>query len=140
MIPIEMVILFLEIVIIISIWVKKVTIFTIIQNWKGAKIMGEWRGRTPRAKINRLLMEYEINHDLYSVDANKYLYGFYVERLINVYNYGLVQGRELIKMICRCAFNDSSLTDNEAIVIMETCLDPRLDNILMEVNFNEGWN
>ena len=101
--------------------------------------MGEWRGRTPRAKINRLLMEYEINHDLYSVDVNNYLYGFYVERLLNVYNYGLVQGRELIKMICRCAFNDSSLTDIEAIVIMETCLDPALDNILLEVNYNEGW-
>ena len=42
-------------------------------------------------------------------------------------------------MICRSAFNDSSLTDNEAIVIMETCLDPALDNILLEVNYNEGW-
>lgn len=66
-------------------------------------------------------------------------YGFYVERLKQAPFYGLVQGRELIKMICRSAFNDSSLTDNEAIVIMETCLDPALDNILMEVNFNEGW-
>lgn len=101
--------------------------------------MGEWRGRTPRAKINRLLMEYEIKHDLYSVVFTNSLYGFYAERLLNVYNYGLVQGRELIKMICRCAFNDSSLTDNEAIVIMETCLDPALDNILLEVNYNEGW-
>ena len=66
-------------------------------------------------------------------------FGFYAYRLMKCYNYGLVQGRELIKMICRCAFNDSSLTENEAIVIMETCLDPALDNILMEVNFNEGW-
>ena len=66
-------------------------------------------------------------------------YGFYVNRLKNAPFYGLVQARELIKMICRCAFNDSQLTDNESIVIMETCLDPRLDNILMEVNFNEGW-
>lgn len=66
-------------------------------------------------------------------------YYFYSDRLMAVVNYGLYQGRELIKMICRCAFNDSSLTDNEAIVIMETCLDPALDNILLEVNFNEGW-
>lgn len=66
-------------------------------------------------------------------------YKFYYSRLRNVPMYGLVQGREMIKMICRAAFNDSSLTDNESIVIMETCLDPRLDNILLEVNFNEGW-
>ena len=64
---------------------------------------------------------------------------FYADRLKAVVNYGLVQGQEMIKMICRSAFNDSSLTDNESIVIMETCLDPRLDNILLEVNFNEGW-
>ena len=64
---------------------------------------------------------------------------FYSDRLRAVVNYGLVQGREMIKMIYRCAFNDSTLTDNEAIVIMETCLDSRLDNILLEVNFNEGW-
>ena len=101
--------------------------------------MGEWRGRTPMAKINRILMEHEIKRDLWHVDANRELYGFYAERIVNVYKYGLTQGRELIKMICRCAFNDSSLTDNEAIVIMETCLDPALDNILLEVNFNEGW-
>lgn len=49
------------------------------------------------------------------------------------------QGRELIKMICRCAFNDSTLTETEAIVIMETCLDPALDNLLLEVNYNESW-
>lgn len=67
------------------------------------------------------------------------MFGFYANRLKKIPFYGLVQGRELIKMICRCAFNDSSLTDNEAIVIIETCLDSRLDNILMEVNFNEGW-
>ena len=66
-------------------------------------------------------------------------YGFYLDRLKEVPFYGLEQGRDLIKMICRSAFNDSSLTDNEAIVIMETCLDPALDNILLEVNFNEGW-
>ena len=67
------------------------------------------------------------------------VYHFYIERLLNVPMYGLVQGRELIKMICRCAFNDSTLTDTEAIVIMETCLDPALDNLLLEVNYNESW-
>lgn len=67
------------------------------------------------------------------------VYGFYAERLKTAPFYGLVQGREIIKMVCRCAFNDSLLTDNEAIVIMETCVDPKLDNILMEVNYNENW-
>ena len=67
------------------------------------------------------------------------VYHFYLERLLAVPMYGLVQGRELIKMICRCAFNDSTLTDTEAIVIMETCLDPALDNLLLEVNYNESW-
>ena len=64
---------------------------------------------------------------------------FYYNRLRSLHLYSLVQGRELIKMICRCAFNDSSLTDTEAIVIMETCLDPALDNLLLEVNYNESW-
>ena len=64
---------------------------------------------------------------------------FYVDRLTVIVNYGLVQGREMVKMICRCAFNDSLLTDNESIVIMETCLDPALDNILLEVNYNAFW-
>ena len=100
--------------------------------------MGEWRGRTTRAKINRLIMEYEFSKNLW-LDGSNELYGFYVERLLNVYNYGLVQGRELIKMVCRCAFNDSCLSDKESIVLIEVCADPRLDNILMEVNYNEGW-
>lgn len=64
---------------------------------------------------------------------------FYVSRIINVYHYGLFQARELLKMICRCAFNDSFLTDAESIAIIEACLDPRIDDILMEVHFNEGW-
>ena len=66
--------------------------------------------------------------------------GFYYRRLRALSNYSLTQARELVKMICRCAFNDPSLTDDESICIMETCLEPRLDNTLMEVNFNEGWS
>lgn len=66
-------------------------------------------------------------------------YGFYMRRLLALVNYPLFQARELVKLICRCAFNDETLTDAQSIVIMETCLDSRLDNILMEVNYNEGW-
>jgi len=85
-----------------------------------------------------------ISHErAYGMESELYLthkaYNFYYSRIRNVPMYGLVQGRELIKMICRCAFNDSALTDLESIVIMETCLDPRLDNILLEVNYNESW-
>lgn len=79
---------------------------------------------------------YKNDFELLICSAN---FRFYVLRLSVVYKYGLVQGRELIKMISRCVVNDSTLTDKEAVAIMETCLDPRLDNILMEVNFNEGW-
>ena len=64
---------------------------------------------------------------------------FYYNRLRSLHMYSLYQARELVKMICRCAFNDSQLTDEESIVIMETCLDARLDNILMEVDFNASW-
>lgn len=67
------------------------------------------------------------------------LFRFYLNRIKSSIDYGLVQGRELIKMVCRCAFNDSSLTDVESIVLIELCTDPRLDNILLEVNFNEEW-
>lgn len=92
------------------------------------------------SRIGALAIKHEI---LKGVTSESFLfnshYNFYYKRLMALPNYGLVQSRELIKMICRCAFNDSSLTDNEAIVIMETCLDPALDNILLEVNFNEGW-
>ena len=91
-------------------------------------------------EINNIVHSYMLSRPF---NCDLYFYGrefsFYFNRLLAVPSYGLVQGRELIKMICRCAFNDSRLTDNESIVIMETCLDPRLDNILLEVNYNEGW-
>lgn len=93
-----------------------------------------------KSEVGALIIEHERDHGLTSESylTNK-AYHFYYSRLRNLPMYGLVQGRELVKLICRCAFNDSLLTDNEAIVIIETCLDSRLDNILMEVNYNEGW-
>ena len=93
-------------------------------------------------KVTKLLIEHLFDREKLD-DKDKFdlwgLYGFYAGRLKMAPFYGLVQGREIIRTVCRCAFNDSQLTDNEAIVIMETCLDPRLDNILLEVNYNEGW-
>ena len=97
----------------------------------------EWRIRN---KIRAIVLGHVLAQD---PDPANFLpdsvYHFYLERLLSVPMYGIVQGWEIIKMICRCAFNDSSLTDTEAIVIMETCLDPALDNLLLEVNFNESW-
>lgn len=93
-------------------------------------------------KVTKLLIEHLFDREILAAE-DKFdifgVYGFYANRLKMSIFYGLVQGREMIKMICRAAFNDSRLTDNEAIVIIETCLDSRLDDILMEVNYNEGW-
>lgn len=93
----------------------------------------------PDEKIRALLKSKELE----KVTAGSFKltkqYLFYEARLLALVNYSLYQSRELVKLICRCAFNDETLTDAQSIVIMETCLDSRLDNILMEVNFNEGW-
>lgn len=93
-----------------------------------------------KSKAAELIIKHERERGLTSESymTNK-VYKFYYGRIRNCPAYGLVQGRELIKMICRCAFNDSTLTETEAIVIMETCLDPALDNLLLEVNYNESW-
>lgn len=96
-----------------------------------------WRNRN---KIRAIILGHILDQDPDPVNfLPDSVYHFYLDRLLSVPMYGLVQGRELIKMICRCAFNDSTLTDTEAIVIMETCLDPALDNLLLEVNYNESW-
>lgn len=67
------------------------------------------------------------------------VFRFYLGRIKSSINYSLYQGREIIKTVCRCAFNDSQLTDIESIVLIELCHDVRLDNILLEVNYNESW-
>lgn len=66
-------------------------------------------------------------------------YQFYVDRLLSVPQYGLVAGTDLVKLICRCAFNDDCLTDREAVAIINICHDSRVHNLLMEVNFNDEW-
>ena len=66
-------------------------------------------------------------------------FGFYACRLIQTPNYGLYQGRELIKMICRACTYDNSLSFKEFRCLVEIIHDPELDNILLEVNYNAGW-
>lgn len=95
--------------------------------------------RKQQEDIRDLLFSGEIKYVIKGSFSYSKQYMFYMRRLLALVNYPLFQARELVKLICRCAFNDESLTDAQSIVIMETCLDERLDNILMEVNYNESW-
>ena len=97
--------------------------------------------REDRYAINRLKMrEIVVSHDPGPVaHKNPGAYQFYVDRLLSVPQYGLVAGSDLIKLIYRCAFNDGCLTDCEATAIINICHDPRVHNLLMEVNFNDQW-
>lgn len=90
--------------------------------------------------INTLMYDkfHNSHDDLSFLEMNEKV-AFYYHRLCALHNYSLFQAREIVKMICRCAFNDSLLTDNQSIVIIEICLSSKLDDFLMEVNFNAGW-
>ena len=66
------------------------------------------------------------------------MYDFYCSRLLASVNYGLKSGSEIIEMVIRCASTDTTLTleDYESIINFANTA----HRILMEVNFNEGWN
>lgn len=100
-----------------------------------------WTKNPYRAIINRIKMhKIIVSHEPGPLFHEKPgAYQFYVDRLLSVPQYGLVAGTEMIKLICRCAFNDACLTDCEATAIIRICHDPRVHNLLMEVNFNEEW-
>ena len=65
---------------------------------------------------------------------------FYIKRLQAAWHYGLVPGREIIKAVCRSAAWDHALTLKECTAIINCCHDTVLDDMLMEVNYNEGWS
>lgn len=100
-----------------------------------------WIKNPDRVIINRIKMTKIINsHEPGPLSHEKPgAYQFYVDRLLSVPQYGLVAGTDMIKLICRCAFNDGCLTDSEAVAIIKICHDPRVHNLLMEVNFNDQW-
>lgn len=100
-----------------------------------------WIKNPDRVIINRIKMTKIINsHEPGPIAHEKpEAYQFYVDRLLSVPEYGLVAGTDMIKLICRCAFNDGCLTDSEATAIIKICHDPRVHNLLMEVNFNDQW-
>lgn len=100
-----------------------------------------WINNPDRVIINRIKMQKIIDSHEPGPDAHEKpgAYQFYVDRLLSVPRYGLFVGTDLIKLICRCAFNDECLTDKEAMAIIYICHDPRVHNLLMEVNFNDQW-
>lgn len=102
-------------------------------------MLGPNIGLKPDEKIRALLKTKELEKVSSGSFTLTKQYLFYEARLLALVNYSLYQARELVKLIRRCAFNDELLTDAQSIVIIETCQDSRLDDILMEVNFNEGW-
>ena len=92
-------------------------------------------------RAGRLAQKIITDHcGLYGLMLHTSVYRFYIDRLYTVPNYGLVQGYKILALICRCAFHDNQLTDAESINIINACHDERWHNILMEVNYNEGWN
>ena len=66
------------------------------------------------------------------------LYNFYVGRIKSAPSYGFVSGHEILKVICRTAFHDSYLTDEEFISIINLCEKAHIK--MLEDNYNAGWN
>lgn len=62
---------------------------------------------------------------------------FYRDRLIACPSYGFEQGHELLCMVTRCAFCDSTLTDEEFNSIINLAEEAHIK--MMEANYNEGW-
>ena len=67
-------------------------------------------------------------------------YCFYINRIYAVPHYGEKSGTEILKLICRCAFADDVLTDEESISIINICHSKEWYKIFKEMNYNEGWN
>lgn len=65
-------------------------------------------------------------------------YEFYLDRLHACPSYGFQQGHEILCMITRCAFWDSTLTLDEFNSIIKLADEAHIK--MMEDNYNEGWN
>lgn len=64
-------------------------------------------------------------------------FDFYKERLSACPSYGFICGHDMLKMITRCAFWDSTLTTTEFNSIIKCA---ELAHIkMMEDNYNAGW-
>lgn len=65
-------------------------------------------------------------------------YEFYRDRLRACPSYGFIQGHELLCMVTRCAFWDSSLTLDEFNSIIKLADEAHIK--MVEANYNEGWH
>ena len=65
-------------------------------------------------------------------------YKFYRERIDRAPYYGFKSGHEILAAVIRCTFYDSDLTQSEFISIMNLC--EIAHRIMMEDNYNDGWN
>lgn len=63
---------------------------------------------------------------------------FYLDRLSACPSYGFQQGHEILCMVTRCAFWDSTLTDEEFNSIITSAEEAHIK--MMEENYSEGWN
>ena len=66
------------------------------------------------------------------------LYNFYRGRIESAPHYGFTAGHDIIRTVCRCAFNDSYLTPQEFDSIINLCEKAHIK--MMEDNYNAGWN
>ena len=66
------------------------------------------------------------------------LFCFYRDRVVSARNYGLFSGDQILAVIMRTAFMDSHLTNEEFDIIINLC--EYVHKLMMEDNYNEGWN
>ena len=66
------------------------------------------------------------------------LFNFYGGRIESAPNYGFKSGHDILSVVCRCAFYDSFLTDDEFNSIIILCEKAHIK--MMEDDYNAGWN
>ena len=66
------------------------------------------------------------------------IFDFYRGRIESAPAYGFIAGHDIIRTVCRCAFNDSLLTPAEFDSIINLCEQAHIK--MMEDNYNAGWN
>ena len=66
------------------------------------------------------------------------VFDFYKGRIQSAPNYGFNAGHEILKVICRTAFRDNFLTEEEFDSIINLCEKAHIK--MMEDNYNAGWN
>ena len=64
-------------------------------------------------------------------------FDFYKDRLRTCPSYGFVSGHEILKTVTRCAFHDSTLTEEEFHNIIMLAEQAHIK--MMEDNYNAGW-